>query len=127
MMRRVGFFRELPHGDPNGPSLSDAIGFTAAELAVRLGRYLEGGRLLAAVPTPGVDVLDSTRSGVPSPHLLTDGQWVWPADLAHYVERYHVGVPDAFLVDIAAAGWRIEITDGRGRSDCRELRRSFLA
>lgn len=110
-MRRIGFFRELPHGEPDGPILRDAVDAIAPDLAARLVGYLEKGRLLAAVPAPGIDVIDPTQPYVSPPHLLTDGRWVWPADLAHYVERYRVGVPDEFLADIEAAGWTIEVSD----------------
>ena len=110
-MKRLGFFHELPHGDPTGPSLRASVDATAADLAIRLVVYLRSGRLLAAVPSPGVDVLDPTRVGVPSPHLLTDGRWMWPADLAYYVESYGVSVPAEFLEDLDDASWTISVTD----------------
>jgi hypothetical protein len=28
---------------------------------------------------------------------LTDGEWVWPGDLAHYVWDHHVRLPDEFV------------------------------
>lgn len=110
-MKRVGFFRELPHGDPREPSLHDAMGLTPPELAIRLVTYLTAGKVLAAIPTPGVDVLDPTRQGVPAPHLLTDGRWIWPADLAYYVEIYRVEVPEEFLADAQAEGWVVSLSD----------------
>lgn len=30
---------------------------------------------------------------------LTDGQWVWPADLSHYVRDHSVRLPDSFVQD----------------------------
>ncbi len=30
---------------------------------------------------------------------LTDGEWVWPADLSHYVRDHSVRLPDAFIAD----------------------------
>jgi hypothetical protein len=39
--------------------------------------------------------------------VLTDGQYAWPSDLAYYVERYHVRLPDDFVSVIAAHGWRV--------------------
>src|SRR5262245_61506295 len=36
---------------------------------------------------------------------LTDGVWVWPEGLAHYVERHAVRLPDEFVTTMAANGW----------------------
>jgi hypothetical protein len=36
---------------------------------------------------------------------LTDGVWVWPEGLAHYVERHAVRLPDEFVATMAAHGW----------------------
>jgi hypothetical protein len=31
--------------------------------------------------------------------------YAWPEDLAYYLERYHVALPDEFLKHLAAAKW----------------------
>lgn len=38
---------------------------------------------------------------------LTDGVWVWPQGLAHYVRRHSVSLPDEFVATMQANGWRI--------------------
>jgi hypothetical protein len=38
---------------------------------------------------------------------LTDGVWAWPEGLAVYVDLYDVGLPGAFLADIAARGHEV--------------------
>jgi hypothetical protein len=36
---------------------------------------------------------------------LTDGVWVWPEGLAHYVECHAVRLPDEFVATMEANGW----------------------
>jgi hypothetical protein len=47
-----------------------------------------------------LDIFDRTpfSEGSGCSSLLTVGAWVWRRDLAHYVERYHVGLPDDFVL-----------------------------
>ena len=33
---------------------------------------------------------------------LTDGEWIWPEGLAHYVEYHSVKLPDQFIITIKA-------------------------
>ena len=101
MITRVGFFRELSHGEPDGPSLHDALEHAEdqADRAV-IVKYLRSGRVIAAAAGPTHDVLSPDKT----PHLplkiCTDGRFVWPADYAYYVDRYRIPVPDA-LRDVA--------------------------
>jgi hypothetical protein len=36
---------------------------------------------------------------------LTDGSWVWPQGLAHYVETHAVALPDEFVTHCAENDW----------------------
>ena len=38
---------------------------------------------------------------------LTDGVWVWPEGLAHYVEKHFVRLPDEFIDHVRSQGWRV--------------------
>jgi hypothetical protein len=38
---------------------------------------------------------------------LTDGVWVWPEGLAHYVEVHSVRLPDEFIDHLRSQGWRV--------------------
>lgn len=38
---------------------------------------------------------------------LTDGEWVWPEGLAHYVEQHAVRLPDAFVRPLETRDWRM--------------------
>jgi hypothetical protein len=37
---------------------------------------------------------------------LTDGMWVWPEGLPHYVEVHSVRLPDEFIDHMRSLGWR---------------------
>jgi hypothetical protein len=45
----------------------------------------------------------------PPPHMgsrdLTDGEWVWPEGVAHYVERHAVWLPDEFVETMRSRSW----------------------
>lgn len=32
--------------------------------------------------------------------ILTDGAWVWPGDIAYYVENYNILLPDEFIENV---------------------------
>jgi hypothetical protein len=38
---------------------------------------------------------------------LTDGEWVWPQGLAHYVQRHWVCLPDEFVETMRVNSWRV--------------------
>ena len=38
---------------------------------------------------------------------LTDGQWVWPQGLAHYIERHWVCLPEEFADTMRSNSWRV--------------------
>jgi hypothetical protein len=106
ILRTVGFFRELRHGMPDGPSLHDAVGTLPADLHDRVWRYLESGAVLVASSGIVDDVLDPDRQAVATPDMMTDGTWLWPRDLAYYVANHQVGLPAEFLATMESNGWR---------------------
>lgn len=38
---------------------------------------------------------------------LTDGEWVWPDGLVHYIDRHSVALPEEFLQSIRARQWTL--------------------
>jgi hypothetical protein len=38
---------------------------------------------------------------------LTDGEWIWPEGLDHYVQRHGVMLPEEFVVSASARQWKI--------------------
>jgi hypothetical protein len=105
MLKRAGFFRELRHGDVDGPVLQDAVGRLPSELKDRVVHYLEAGHALAATPGWVDDVLKPDNKHIGSPNLMTDGEWMWPLDLAYYVRQYSAAPPAEFIRHMELSQW----------------------
>ncbi|MET8957120.1 hypothetical protein ACWEQN_35900 [Streptomyces sp. NPDC004129] len=105
MIKRVGFFREHGgHGDPSAsaPSLRDAARTTGERDEDRVVAYLESSTEIYSTMGAERDVItgDEWISGAGS--LVTDGTWLWPVELAHYVRNHHVALPAEFVDHIRA-------------------------
>lgn len=69
----------------------------APDVRDRLARYLESGAVFGQCRG-----YSWCRCGCPGPNgsaVLTDGAWVWPAGLAHYVRHHSVALPPDFVRD----------------------------
>lgn len=107
-IKLAGFFRELPHGFPIGPSLRTLVSAIPQEDEARIIAYLKGGVISAVAVCTTDDVLSPRPHTLIGPlRILTDGIWEWPSDLAHYVERYHVRIPAAFVAHMRARNWQV--------------------
>ncbi|TMR08214.1 hypothetical protein ETD86_48800 [Nonomuraea turkmeniaca] len=93
MIKQAGFFRELEHGDPSGPSIHMSLGNLAGEVN-EIVDYLSDAPILAATGTTVKDILGERGAIIGIINIQTDGEWAWPSDLAYYVEKYRVGIPD---------------------------------
>ncbi|GAA3635140.1 hypothetical protein GCM10022223_61920 [Kineosporia mesophila] len=120
---RAGFFRELPHGDPNGESLREAVERDTDQDTAKLLRYLEGNVVLAATAALVDDVLDHTARAVAPLELVTDGAWVWPRDLAYYVEKYDAAVPATFILHLELRNW---VQPHLGENELQQVEEAFL-
>jgi hypothetical protein len=95
--RRVGYGPDLVT-DLSAEALRRASADTAAMAEESLVTYLRRGSVLAAANGPlADDLLDPSARHVIAQDLLTDGRWLWPAELAYYVERYHVRLHEEFV------------------------------
>ena len=53
-------------------------------------------------------------------HDFTDGEWIWPEGLAHYVEKHDVRLPDAFIGTMEKNSWLVPSQiniEGRSRAN----------
>jgi hypothetical protein len=105
-LKCIGFFRELPHGDPNGPSLVKSKREEAAENESQVIAYLSKGVPYIVSPGPVWDVIDN-EGPIGTGSVLTDGEWAWPDDLVSYVSKYHVALPDDFIGHAVSNGWQV--------------------
>lgn len=104
---RVGFFRELPHGDPEGPSLKNFAAAIPLQQNDRIVSYLRSGALFIALPGLSRDVLSNEHPIIGSLALWTDGIFLWPSDLSYYVEKYSVGLPREFIKHMEDNAWTV--------------------
>ncbi len=97
ILRKLGFYRELDFGDPEGLSITERrpLAPDAKECVLR---YLESAPVVAASQMVAKDYF--TGVGISSRRFLTDGTWVWFSDLPHYVRTYGT-VLDPDFIDTA--------------------------
>lgn len=105
LKKLVGFYRELPHGKPTGPSLRDSVGGTPHPDRERILAYLSGAPVLIVTMGPGRDVLSPDQKMITPPHIMTDGLYFWPLDLAYYVGEYHAALPLEFMERMRSRDW----------------------
>jgi hypothetical protein len=105
-LKQVGFFKELPHGDPHAASLNESKNQLKDDLVKNISDYLESGILFIASPGVAKDVLSENKEIIGTLGILTDGVWAWPADLSYYVGKYRVGLPMDFVEYMKHNNWQ---------------------
>jgi hypothetical protein len=53
-----------------------------------------------------LDMLDPSRKTPLFPGVNTDGAYMWPLELSHYVQKYHVTLPKEFVAPMASLHWK---------------------
>jgi hypothetical protein len=95
MLRRIGYWKECLRDDY--PFAQELRAEYTPGLADKLATYLESGKLFDGY------LGDSwCRFGCPGDNgstEVTDGVWVWPTGLVHYIRHHPVALPADFLRD----------------------------
>ena len=97
-VRWLGRFREFSGVDED-PLMSESVDVLSTNEAFVIARYLRAGLDLIDVMEIKPDVLDGSQVAETA-SVLGDGEWMWREDLAHYVEKYRVGLDLEFLPSI---------------------------
>jgi hypothetical protein len=105
-LRKVGFFRELEHGDHDGPSLTAAVRHERHPDQAKILDYLRKGEVLIVMPMVVGNVLHPESDKMVSVPILTDGTWAWPNDLQLYVEMDNVSLPEEFIQHMRTNHWQ---------------------
>jgi len=108
IVKKVGFFKELPYGEETAESVHAAVGRLSQGDVENVVRYLKSGVLMIGSPGISTDVVSSSGSKIGPIGVLTDGAWAWPMELAYYVEKYRVSVPHEFLDHMRKVGWKVD-------------------
>jgi hypothetical protein len=97
-MKVVGLFRELGiEIDQSTQSIHDVAGALSSDKVDAVVRYLNSGVPVFDVMGATSDPFDRSIQIPGGPSLVTDGVWIWRYDLAYFVQRYLVGLPDEFV------------------------------
>ncbi len=107
MLKRVGFYRELRHGDSKGETIHNQLDDDLGDNKELVIKYLSGGNILAASGVVG-DFFNPTIK-VGGLRILTDGVWVWPSDLSYYLQNYSTKLPQDFLLHVESNNWEIPL------------------
>ena len=115
-LRSVGYWIEdedLDYNDDDGglelpdPRILLAV-LGPCQVNKRVLAYLRSGRQVASFM--GCSYC-RFRCGVPDEEMgccdLTDGVWVWPEGLAHYIEAHQVPLPEAFIATMEQNQWSV--------------------
>jgi hypothetical protein len=108
MLKAIGFWIEKL-GDEEFPAPQEFIGLIPSNVRAQLTQYLDAGLIFRAYRGRswcrfGCGV-DHSRMGSKS---LTDGVWLWPEGLSHYVRNHQIMLPEEFVTHalIGAKQWQ---------------------
>lgn len=98
-LKTAGMFREFGPVRSAEPqrSIFDSVADEELPDLTQVVTYLNSGHVLIDVMDVANDAFDSTRQVMNGSTVVTDGDWLWRKDLAYYVRRHRVAVPEAFL------------------------------
>ena len=101
----IGFYREFielfdPELALGYPLMKDNLAEDKVPGEQRLVSYLiHAGRVDLATTARSTDIFTGEPTGFLN-DTRTDGVYSWPTDLAYYVERYHLRLPDDFVAHV---------------------------
>lgn len=100
MTKRVGFYKEKLESSPEiaakYPSMRDSFADRPIENKTQIIEFiLNGGELDITSGAITKDVFTGEPTGILS-GIRTDGRYSWGMDLAYYVDRYNLQLPEEF-------------------------------
>ena len=107
-LKRQGFYKEMPYGNQNDPSILQFIRERGEVDEDKIYQYLEKGIVLMACGGIVKDIINPDNGIAGCPDILPDGIWVWPGDLAYYVKRYHLELDKDFIQTMRDNSWHIK-------------------
>ena len=106
ILRRKGYYSEMPHAEKSDPSMKDSIG-GKIEFKKEICEYLQKGFVLAACGEVSTDVLHPENGIAGTPDDVTDGKYIWPGDLAYYVMKYDLQLSKEFVEHMISQKWSV--------------------
>ncbi|MEV0266266.1 hypothetical protein AB0I49_33665 [Streptomyces sp. NPDC050617] len=99
-MQPIGFFRELEPDSPHTykESISDSITTDQPHYPKdQVVQYLDAGHPILDIMEMTVDVIERAFQTPGGSSILTDGSFIWRADLSAYIKHYSIRLPKEFL------------------------------
>ncbi len=100
-MRAIGFFSEVYGGD--GPAAIESVNPPYPWQAA-IADYLDSGTVVVWSPELVDDPLVPGESAG-FRCVRTDGEWLWPGELSHFVRRHGIQVSEEFVQRMRANDW----------------------
>lgn len=100
-VQSIGFYKELiEEFDPDlardYPSMADNFASSPYPEKDAILAYLRSGSLEAIAGNQSTDVFTGESTGIPG-SVRSDGTYRWGGDLAYYVDKYNLRLPDEFV------------------------------
>ena len=106
ILKRQGYYKEMPHGDDTDQSIFFFF-YKKIDNKDKICNYLRNGYVLAACGSVVKDIICPEKGVIGSPDDITDGTWIWPADLVYYVENYDLQLDEEFIKHMAKQSWSV--------------------
>lgn len=109
-VKSVGYYKEMPCGRNSSYSLFDYLNKEDMDCIENICHYLESG--IEFIVSPGItqDVINPENGDAGTSSTYTDGEWIWPGDLAYYVKQYKLKLPSEFVKTMENNGWIVKKT-----------------
>ena len=100
-----GFWRDEQSPESNLPLLADWVDpLWTPQDRLELIEYVRSAPMVVATSGQKACALCDAELSVSS--FQSDGAWLWPQDLGHYMANHGVRLPDAFAMHIKANGYQ---------------------
>ena len=113
-MKAVGMFTEFGPVRQSEPqdSIMDHVAAEPFDDVDQVVSYLRAGHPLIDMMDVQKDVFDRSQPSIMNgSSILTDGDWLWREDLAYYVRKHNVMLPDEFLESIRQRNYVVPEVD----------------
>ncbi|MGW5071089.1 hypothetical protein ACWEQJ_34385 [Streptomyces cyaneofuscatus] len=107
-MEMIGFFREMAPGSSLEifrESIQGKARDQASYPKAEVQRYLESGHPIFDIMETTLDVVTGSFRVPGGSSLVSDGRFVWRADLSAYVDTYNIDLPPHFISFVVENGF----------------------
>ncbi|MCR4597550.1 MAG: hypothetical protein K5678_00790 [Acetatifactor sp.] len=108
-LKTVGYFKEMSQGRETDGSIYDSVGKGNPDETEKICQYLDSGIEFVVSPGKTYDVINPENGTAGISSSYSDGVWLWPGDLAYYVRKYNVKLPEEFISAMRDSNWIVPV------------------